>query len=63
VGFAQIWLRFGENLMGFAQIWRNSNGFCTNPATIWCLFAQISWVLHKSNNDLVFYCLDLVSFA
>ena len=64
VGFAQIRLRSNENMMGFAQIRRNSNGFSLNPTTIWFFFfAQISWVLHKSGEDLMFFCSDLVSFA
>ena len=63
VGFAQIRLRSVENMMGFAQIRQNSDGICSNPATIWCIFAQISWVLQKSGDYLMFFCLDLVIFA
>ena len=61
--FAQIRLRSVENMMGFAQIRRNSDGICSNPTTIWCIFAQILWVLQKSGDDLMFFCLDLVIFA
>ena len=50
-------------MLGFAQIRRNSNGICSNPASIWFFFAQISWVLHKFGDDLIFFSLDLVSLA
>ena len=50
-------------MMGFAQIRRNSDGICSNLATIWCIFAQILWVLHKSGDDLMFFFLDLAIFV
>ena len=63
MGFAQIRLRFVENMMRFAQIWQNSDDICSNPMTIWCIFAQILWFLQKSCDDLMFFCLNLVIFA
>ena len=48
---------------GFYSNLANFNGFCLNLVTIWCFFAQISWVLQKSSNNLIFFCLDLVIFA
>ena len=56
MGFAQIRLRSVENMMRFAQIWRNSDGFYSNPA-------KLRWYLLKSGDDLVYFCLDLVIFA
>ena len=66
-GFAQLRLRFNENMLDFAQIRRNSNGFCSNRSRfgvfllrsrefctnlmIWFFFSQIYLVLHKSNKD------------
>ena len=68
VGFAQLKLRSGENMLGFAQIsWvllisisdflLRSREFGTNLATIRCFFAYISWVWQKSDNDLIFILL------
>ena len=61
---------FEEIQADFGDFWCRSIGFLQIPAnflkistTIWCIFAQISWVLQKSGDDLMFFCLDLVIFA
>ena len=71
--YAQIQLQFSGFCSNKAQIWWKYDGFCSNPTklwgfcsnlmTIWFFFAQISWVLHKSGEDLILFCSDVVSFA
>ena len=70
---SEIWwdsARFEEIQANFGDFWCRSIGvlqipanFLKIPVTIWCIFAQISWVLQKSGDDLMFFCLDLVIFA
>ena len=70
---SEIWwdpARFEEIQADFGDFWCRSTGFLQIPenflkisATIWCIFAQISWVLQKSGDDLMYFCLDLVIFA
>ena len=62
--------RIWRDLVVYAQIQLQSNGFCSNKAQIrwkydaFCSnLAKIRWYLLKSDDDLVYFCSNLAIFA
>ena len=62
--------RIWRDLVVYAQIQLQSNGFCSNKAQIrwkydaFCSnLAKLRWYLLKSGDDLVYFCSNLVIFA